>query len=121
MTERNIAWAAGLFEGEGCIGLRKNGNNGIPSPLLQLNMTDKDVIIAFQELVGGKIYGPYKPRSDIGKKLQWQWQEGRILEVKRILLDFLPYLCNRRRNKAIEVFNIYYTARHISEENPFDL
>lgn len=49
-----IAWAAGLFEGEGCITV-SNGR-----PVMRLNSTDADTPRRFCEIVGaGKVYGPY--------------------------------------------------------------
>ncbi len=60
---QEIAWAAGLFEGEGCI--TKNGN----SPALRLNSTDEETVIRFQRIIGaGAVYGPYQYNSRDGSE-----------------------------------------------------
>ena len=51
-SREDIIWAAGLFEGEGCITTSRK------SPTLQLQMTDKDVVAKFKKIIncGSKIY-----------------------------------------------------------------
>jgi hypothetical protein len=52
-----VAWAAGLFEGEGCLTITSG------QPVMRLNSTDEDAPQRFYEIVGaGKVYGPY-PRK----------------------------------------------------------
>jgi len=52
--ETEIAWAAGLFEGEGSI----TQSGGILH--LRLKMTDESVVRRFEEAVRyGEVYGPY--------------------------------------------------------------
>lgn len=48
LSERDIYWAAGLLEGEGHFGLRRGGRDLV----LQVGMTDKDVIDRFQAIFG---------------------------------------------------------------------
>src|SRR3990167_8425089 len=57
--ERSYAWAAGLYEGEGCFykGKLTNGH----TPRLQIRMTDREPLDRFVAVVGsGKVYGPYR-------------------------------------------------------------
>lgn len=44
MTEVEIAWAAGIFEGEGCFTTMSN-QRGKKYIGLQVNMTDEDVVL----------------------------------------------------------------------------
>jgi hypothetical protein len=107
-----IAWAAGLFEGEGCITtnwcqgrVRKDGGcarpEGYVHPRLALVSTDYDIICKLHRIAGGKIYGPYKPGKK-SKKIWWSWQ------IQTGAVDFLrlifPYLGYRRQQKAIELY-----------------
>jgi hypothetical protein len=49
-----IAWAAGLFEGEGCITLSGERFQ------LALNNTNEGVVYAFRRILDiGRVYGPY--------------------------------------------------------------
>ena len=98
----DIVWAAGLFEGEGCISFDSR------QPKLrkvQLAMTDKDVVERFINIVGyGNLLGPYIRRPGTNKPL-WEWKVSKSSEVLRILKMFLPYFGKRRSEKAIEAIN----------------
>lgn len=96
MTAVEIAWLAGLFEGEGCIAWRPpNGVN------LMVSMTDGDVIRRIGEVTGvGRVSGPFDKGP--GRKPVWCWQEGSKREVVRLLLAVSPLLGDRRRERALE-------------------
>ena len=105
MTEEtSVAWAAGLFEGEGCITIDNRSPN---HRRLLMGMTDEDVMQKFVDVVGaGKLYGPYSYSGDKAKYKQfWQWSIGKKPEVVRILKMFIPYFGKRRSEKAIEAIN----------------
>jgi hypothetical protein len=97
----NISWAAGLFEGEGCI---THSNPG--RPRLVLTMTDEDVVNKFAGIVGGKVV-PHKmgPVISANKKPAWTWRTGRRSEIIKILSMFLPFLGNRRAYKALNALD----------------
>lgn len=63
--ESEIAWAAGLFEGEGSISAER----------LQLKMITEESVRRFGAALGvGKVYGPYGPYpSQLGKKPFFLW------------------------------------------------
>ena len=105
--ETDVAWAAGLFEGEGCITTDSRYKN---HRRITINMTDEDVMQRFVEIVDyGRLRGPYmagKPGTPKAKhKKRWQWCTGKKPEVLRILKMFLPYFGKRRLEKAIEAIN----------------
>lgn len=60
-----IAWAAGLFEGEGC----SSWNNRNKRISLQLATTDEDVVLRFKRAIGniGIVNGPYQPKNPKAK------------------------------------------------------
>lgn len=91
-----IAWAAGLFEGEGCINEQPEGYG------LQLLMTDEDVVRRFSVICEtGTIY-PRKPKPE-NHRVVHVWRTRQATEVDRLLRLFLPYLGERRREKADHV------------------
>ena len=93
----DIVWAAGLFEGEGCIHTLRTKYR-----TLNLAMTDKDVMERFVDVVGyGNLRGPAWAAKS--KKPYWQWSVCKRPEVLRILKLFLPHFGIRRSEKAIEV------------------
>ena len=99
----DIVWAAGLFEGEGCINSDQRNPN---SRIIQIGMTDKDVMERFVDVVGyGKLNGPYSYKTRPTHKQFWQYKVEKRTEVLRILKMFLPHFGKRRAKKAIEAIN----------------
>lgn len=106
MCEKNeleIAWAAGLFEGEGCI-LIDGKTRKYPSLGLSIAMTDEDVIRRFSRVVGIEKTYPVSS-SGPGHKQQYRWKTSKRAEVERILELFIPYFGERRLLKALEALN----------------
>lgn len=108
MRETDVAWAAGLFEGEGCISIYAEDR-----PRLSMAMTDRDVMERFQSIVGGLLNGPLPRRmSRNGTLCQalWEWRLSGIDDVTRCLDAFLPYLGARRRARAADVIAQYHES-----------
>ena len=93
-----IAWAAGFFEGEGCISRHSKTNNRWA---LQMASTDKDVIEKFVNIVGiGKLYGPYQQRQrtkdgSLVKPL-WRWSCADKASILKFANTIGPFLGERR-------------------------
>ena len=99
----DIAWFAGLFEGEGSVSVtkpRKDRNSkGIA---LRLTSTDADVLDLISDRVGlGSITGPFDPPSRLGKKKVWHWQLTGVAAVE-LLREIQPFLGYRRSGKIEE-------------------
>lgn len=97
-----IAWAAGLFEGEGSCSCRlKSGRHYLR---LSLTMTDEESVRRFHAAVGyrGNVTGPYH-RGENRLSL-WTWQCG-AKDAREIVGDpaFFDKLGTRRRNRISEV------------------
>lgn len=92
-----IAWAAGLFEGEGCISLRTAGKGGT----LVLRTTDPDVLDRFVRAVGdvGTVRGPL-PIAKPHHKPSYEWRVSKWAHIVQILEDFRPWLGQRRLAKV---------------------
>jgi hypothetical protein len=87
-----IAWAAGLFEGEGSVTTQDG------AVIVQVKMTDEDVIRRFDSVVGrGRVYGPYvwHGRDGCVRKPFWTWV-ARDDAASDVLERLLPWLCARR-------------------------
>lgn len=69
-TSKEIAWIAGLLEGEGCFSFDRRA-------VIQLAMTDKDVVKKASKLFGASLTGPYLRKSswsyaaEYGKNSYW--------------------------------------------------
>jgi hypothetical protein len=109
-TSEEIAWAAGLFEGEGHLSQmrhrrRKDGATTV-SLLAGLVSTDQDVVARFHAIVGVgnvTIRQPSNPRA----KRQWIWQAAAVDDVRRVVRLFAPWLCTRRAARVAEVLAAY--------------
>jgi hypothetical protein len=94
----NLAWMAGLFEGEGNIQTESWRTK------LRLKMTDKDVVDRFAEYAGcGSV--KFVKREKPHYKDQWLWSVSKKADVRRLLSDMLPYLGNRRAYKTLNVLD----------------
>lgn len=108
MNEIDIAWAAGLFEGEGSFSATRPRGTRRPYLRATMQSMDRDVLERFQEVIGfGSIYTIRPdPRLSHGRPI-YQWacaSEAKFI----LLLDMIgPHLGVRRRQRAAELL-----ARH---------
>lgn len=106
ISQIDIAWAAGLFEGEGCIFTNKEydkrDNKSRYRERLVLVSTDEDVVKKFHSIVGGNtVSGPNIREDRPNEKPTWRWNVSSKSDVERILNLFLPYLGIRRKERAL--------------------
>lgn len=91
MRQCDVAWVAGLFEGEGSIGIDSNAGAGLGS-------TDEDVVRRVHQLTGvGHVHERAQLQS--GKRF-WFWKVTRADDVITFLRAIHPYLGERRRERA---------------------
>lgn len=104
-TDVEVAWAAGLFEGEGCFGIYARGSR--PNSVnvqLRLAMTDRDAVERFAAIVNIPVNGPRTRRTN--EKPLWECVTQHRGECKRIAAMLLPHLCERRAAKAQEILDL---------------
>lgn len=105
-SSQAIAWAAGIFEGEGCITYSRIKERK-ESFRFQLTMSssDKDVLDRFALSVNcGKVLGPYKGQKE-GNKDRYNWHIQNQRDCLYVLGQIYPFLCERRRQKAEEMLD----------------
>lgn len=103
--QTDIAWAAGLFEGEGCIFVARH--RAIPQARLEMRITDKDVLERFVSIVDrGKIQSRDYDQAPNSVKRVYKWGVYDIESVRYILGLFAPYLGERRLKKSMEVLHL---------------
>jgi LAGLIDADG-like domain len=100
-TDTQIAWAAGLYEGEGYCHLSKKWQQ----PMVGLTTSDYDVLQTFANIV--QVGGIHKPkiRPQNNKQL-YTWQTGSQEGVIHVLTLLMPYLHSRRKERAEEVLAV---------------
>jgi hypothetical protein len=101
--QENLAWAAGLFEGEGC--LTTHGKN----MTALINSTDKDVIERFHSVIGfGSINGPYQSKVKASYKPYWRWRCGSFEHVQATIGLLWKHLGERRKQRAMDLLRGYH-------------
>ena len=104
MDELELAWAAGLFDGEGHTGVQKQKkqNKVYVYPLVQVVQADREVLDRFATAVGvGSVYGPFKAYGTQSKPTYHYRVTGK---KARVVIDRLtPYLGTVKRLQAQRV------------------
>ncbi len=94
-----MAWAGGLFEGEGCF--TQSWSHGFIRPTAILTMTDEDTVRRFAEYVG---FGTVTHKAGRGTyKPQWRWQTTRLEQFQALMAMLWPFLGQRRQARAKEL------------------
>ena len=99
MTEAEVAWVAGILEGEGCWSKRSQGRGDGWDVVVA--MSDEDVVYRLQSVTGiGRVN---KERSQQGRKDMWDWSVCRK-EHREWLTDLVyPWMGSRRKAKIDEL------------------
>lgn len=93
-TRENLAWLAGLLEGEGSFLFHRG-----KSLVIQMAMTDEDVVRRAHKIAGvGNVHGPYS-RGDF--KPQWVFKCSDSKQAYALMVAVLPWLGSRRRQTVI--------------------
>lgn len=100
-TARDIAWLAGLLEGEGCFGIYAN------TPRITLSMTDRDVVsraLAVMRPASTAVYT--KKQRGLGSKLVY---EVAVTGHRAVgwMLTLFSFLGDRRRERIREVIGAW--------------
>ena len=103
----DMAWAGGLFDGEGYITVHKAKRPKKTHKYvnLGLRMTDRDAVERFNAVFPGNL-GSYPGREHEKLVHRWTLSGKKALPVLQALL---PYLCQRRRERAAEVLEEVYS------------
>jgi hypothetical protein len=98
VKSEDIAWAAGLIEGEGCFTLHSGKH-----PYFLLDMCDKDVLEKFQTIFPeSNLRGPYRNNKKSYHKDRFRVDAFGDRAFK-IMFAVYPYMCNRRQQKIREL------------------
>ena len=94
----DLAWAAGLFEGEGYFG----------SHSYSISQVDRWPIDRFCEIVGfGHVLGPYQPHASKGPNARpfFLWRVGSREQKQSLAMLLDPWLSPRRRQAVLDTLH----------------
>lgn len=124
-SETEIAWLAGLLEGEGCFLYSKEAS-GRGRIRVVVRMTDRDVVERAAALMGGPgTVTAFDPRSPGGKRVSEYanpetWQTLYIFRAgsahaERVMRMVRPYMGERRGAKIDELLAMTNLSHHPKE------
>jgi hypothetical protein len=120
----HLAWAAGLFEGEGSFTCRRQLAHRYWSMQAELGMSDEDRVRQFHRVVGiGNVTGPH-PNGKANWKPMYRWKVGSFEGVQMVVVLLWDWLGPRRKAKAKELLTGYmgYTnVRRFTLATPADV
>lgn len=99
LTPEQVAWVAGIIEGEGSFIAEKRRNGRYAtrvyaSARIQVQMTDEDVIIRLQELMGGTVHSYPDKRPQCKDQFRWTFRGYENVVAALELLR--PWMFSRR-------------------------
>lgn len=100
MTPQDVAWFAGLFEGEGYISIARGRH-----VYVGINMCDLDVLQKVREVTGRgyikerKVYKDHHRRS-------YTWKVTRYFEAIELLIAIRPHMGARRKARIAEALAV---------------
>lgn len=102
-----LAWAAGLWDGEGCVSLLKHGSHGgyfvVEASITQSSANGvPQVLERFRSAVKGMgaIYGPYDAGPDHLPVFRWRLYP--TLSINEVIESLRPWLGDAKRRQAAE-------------------
>jgi hypothetical protein len=98
-TDAEIAWAAGLFEGEGSCSIQWVKGRAYAS--MSMMLTDDDVLYRFRDLIGGRVSMAMERGGNT--KPIWSWRLYGRNKIEPIAKLFWPWLGDRRREQVTNV------------------
>jgi hypothetical protein len=105
LTETDIAWIAGLLEGEGYFGIDDHQRNykvskSPPAPFIKISMVDEDIIQRLSKLLNKSYFLP--SRKTVTGKQVYTLYIGEKEKVLFVLQKILPYMGVRRGERITE-------------------
>lgn len=101
-----LAYAAGLFEGEGCVTLTQKRQ-----PCLMVAMTDREPIEQIAAILGGRVYGPYHRAAHESRKPTYEWRLFGWTALEMTYPKLRKWLSPRRRGRFEEILAQAPTVR----------
>lgn len=107
MVDTDLAYAAGLFDGEGSISLVRQNSNRSHSPQVAVASNDCEVLLWLQKRFGGSIVTKQPRKSTHSVSYDWRLTDRRALTFLKLIR---PYLVIERKIRRIDLLLSDYIA-----------
>lgn len=121
-TTESLAWAVGLYDGEGSTYLLKHGSH-IGHFVIEASITQSSdhgipiVLARFAEAVRcGRIYGPYSQEPPWS--LVYRWKAHRRVQIETMLVAIWPWLGPVKRQQAEAAMEVIRRQPQLPRGNP---
>lgn len=96
--DTDLAWAAGIIDGEGCISLN---NEHRVQYLLRISVTNTDLrmLTRLRDLFGGSVCGPLK-RYKVHHKDRWVW-DIKASKAESAIRAMFPYFVTKKQEAEL--------------------
>lgn len=111
----DLAWAAGLFEGEGTVTITRSGRRGYTRPLVCLTSTDREVVDFFHKRWPG-VMRTFQPAGNA--RLAHVWTLNVRPSIHAFLTELSPYLRTERVRKKARLVVEDVEARRQGARSP---
>ena len=104
-----LAWAAGVIEGEGCFSYHPAKGGRKAYVRIQVGMTDLDILQRLHSISGvGVVNGPYlyKRKNGSPAKPIWSWAVQKQADVAWLLMQLRPWMGERRTDRIDECLTL---------------
>ncbi len=109
INREELAWAAGLWDGEGNARVMDYPKRYMFYPMLQMAQTDRRVLDRFQKAVGGlgnKIGGPYQ--SNQPNKTPWfRWYTNNFEQAQAVMAMLYQFLSPVKQEQCLQMLKDY--------------
>lgn len=118
MTPLDLAWAAGLFEGEGSIRINVPTRRNLGALLVDVVNTDEHIVNFFHSGWGGHLK---RTAAKGNRKAFWTWRAAALMAA-RFLREIAPYLRSPRLRERLSValeFQAQKTTTHANRQSVY--
>ncbi len=107
VSDKELPYIAGLFDGEGSITLVRHRSNRTHSPQVSIASTDYEVVLWCQKRFGGSIVTKQPRKSNHSVSYDWRLTDRQSLEFLKLIR---PYLIIERKIRRIDLLLDDYIA-----------
>jgi predicted CopG family antitoxin len=101
------AWAAGLFDGEGTIGVHLSGDKkGGLRRKICISMIYRPALELFHNTYGGHLFKHNASSKAYPSFRCWKWEISHKDQIKAFLVDVLPFLTEKKSQAEIMIKQI---------------